>query len=201
MSAGVLPVIVKVFPVLEGVHTHSLSLSLTHTHSHTRHGHKYFLFSFSLWNLSHALKSTSSTRLVPSRKRDLFPVTCSLHSHNTEVVETCYSASSSLLHNHVVDHFPTRVGKFGSAVTVRGISCRPEGLLRPSKHQEYPALEKVPTPCEKKPNTAGTSGSFSLLVEKERTISARLTVTVLWQTLPPVGTKTRRTVKRVGPSL
>lgn len=23
-----------------------------------------------------------------------------------------------------------------------GISCRPEGLLRPSKHEEYPALEK-----------------------------------------------------------
>ena len=43
-------------------------------------------------------------------KHNVFPVTCSLHSHNTEVVKTCYDASSSLLHNHVVDNFPRKLG-------------------------------------------------------------------------------------------
>ena len=79
-----------------------------------------------------------------------------------------------LLHNHLVDHFPTQIGQFRRIVNVSGMSCRPEGLLRPSKHQEYTAVEKVPTPCEK-PNTAGTSGHgpFSSLLMKKRTNNIR----------------------------
>lgn len=150
----------------------------TRTHAHET-STQIFPLVVSPVNSSHTLvvcrADSRKQQFIPG---DLLP----LHSHNTEVVETCYNPSScSLLHNHVVDHFPAQMGEFGRIVNVSGISCRPEGLLRPSKHQEYPALEKVSTPCEK-PNTAGTSGheSFSLLVKKKEQISARLTASVLW---------------------
>lgn len=87
-----------------------------------------------------------------------------------------------------------------------GLNCGPEGLRRPSKHQQYPALEKVPTPCEKKTNTAGTSGhgSFSLLVEKEQKYN---NIRGAEGYRPLMNSKTdgwsvekmRRTVKCVGP--
>lgn len=45
-----------------------------------------------------------------------------------------------------------------------GKAVDPRASLRPFKHKQYPALEKVPTTCEK-PNSTGTSGhgAFSSL--------------------------------------
>lgn len=81
MSAGVLLVIVKVFSVLGGFHTGD-----THTHEYFR--------SSSPLLLENAAESSSVLA-------EVFRV-----SAGTEVVETCSGASSSLLHNHVVEYSP-----------------------------------------------------------------------------------------------
>ena len=99
MSAGVLPIILKVYPVLGGLHTHTLSLSLTHTHS-LSHTHKTRAQIFPLFvpcvNSSHSVLKPRRC-LFFRRKTEFIPgdFLLSLHSHNTEVVEMCFNASSS----------------------------------------------------------------------------------------------------------
>lgn len=125
MSAGVLPVIVKLLPVLGGVqtHIHTLTISLA--------GQMpifllffFFLFLALVKKLPAALTNAS---LWCFKSRNLFfffipgdSLFLSLsvflffsHSHNTEVAETCENASSSLLHNHFVNVSPSQITDLG----------------------------------------------------------------------------------------
>lgn len=125
MSAGVLPVIVKLLPVLGGVqtHIHTLTISLA--------GQMpifllffFFLFLALVKKLPAALTNAS---LWCFKSRNfyffLFPATRSFylclsffffsHSHNTEVAETCENASSSLLHNHFVNVSTSQITDLG----------------------------------------------------------------------------------------
>lgn len=178
MSAGVLPVIVKVFPVLgkEFTHTHTL----THSHTHTLTLYKNTNISSLSFPLLKAVTHSSKQVVVVGFRAgntNVFPVTRCLSPQSQH-----WGIRGGLQHFFLSIaqpcrwSFPAQMGKFGSRVNVSGICCRPEGLLRPSEHQEYPASEKVPTPCEK-PNTVGTSGhgAFSSLAEKEQIIIRKVT--------------------------
>lgn len=125
MSAGVLPVIVKLLPVLGGVqtHIHTLTISLA--------GQMpifllffFFLFLALVKKLPAALtnaslwcfKSRNLFIFFYSRRLALSISVCLSffsHSHNTEVAETCENASSSLLHNHFVNVSPSQITDLG----------------------------------------------------------------------------------------
>lgn len=118
----------------------------SHTLAHTLTQHEGanispFLSPF-LWKLSQALKKRVVWR--KGKKAQFIPGDLlSFHRHNTEVAETCYNVSSSS-YCTIMSLLISLRNWLISEVWIMSmrISCRPEGLLWPSKHQEYPAVEK-----------------------------------------------------------
>lgn len=62
------------------------------------------------------------------------------------------------------------VGVYRGEVNVNGVSCRPEGLLRPSNHQQCSAEGKVSTPCKKTILLEHPDLSLSLSLSLQRKI-------------------------------
>lgn len=131
MSAGVLLVILKLLSLLGGFHTGGGTTPI-------------FPLLVSLVAAGCWLKG--------------FPGTGAL-SADTQLsrgVRTCSGASSSLLHNHVVDYFPPNSQPNSKVASVcvcqrDNLSTR-GGLPRPSERQPDPGGQKVDGPCERAPH-------------------------------------------------